>query len=173
MIDKIAVVDLETTGLNSLKDEIIEIGAKLVTWPDLINIGSFSSKVKPSPLAICTPEAAAVNGYTSQDWLTAPNLSEIWPLFVDFLSGKNTAILAQNVTFDRGFLSDAEHILGSLGVDYHYLDLCSMVLIKYPQLHSLSMKHIAPYLGIPEEPVPHRAINGALTALEILRKLHA
>jgi len=173
MINKLAIVDLETTGLNPAKDEIIEIGAVLVSWPELEekDVDSFETRVKPSPLVTVTPEAAKVNGYNLIDWDYAPRLSDIWGAFKFYLGGKNTAILAQNVTFDWGFLMEAEWVLGTLDVDYHRLDLCSMALIMRPELQSLSMVNLAPYFGIDPEPLPHRAINGARTALQILRKL--
>jgi len=171
MIDKLAVLDLETTGLNPSKDEIIEVGIVIVGWPGIEIHRTYETKVKPSPIAVCTPGAAAVNGYDPIEWVNAPNLRDIWPTLITFLGGSKTSILAQNVTLDRGFLHEAERLLGPLGVDYHYLDLCSMALQAFPNIPSLSMKNIAPFLGVPEEPLPHRAINGATTAVKILRKL--
>ena len=169
MIKYVAITDLETTGLDPKTAEIIEIGSLRVDWKTLAIVDEYQTKVRP--VRACEPGAAAVNGYTEAGWADAPCSHMIWEPFRKFLGGKETAILAQNVTFDRGFLREYEQMLGPLGVDYHYLDLCSMALAAKPELTSLSLVSLAPTFGITPEPLPHRAINGAWTAYQILRKI--
>ena len=50
----LAFIDIETTGLNLLKHEIIEIGCVLTT-PDLKVIEDFELKIKPENIEECQP----------------------------------------------------------------------------------------------------------------------
>ena len=81
---------------------------------------------------------------------------------------------AWNVTFDWSFVQKAFHDTRVENtMDYHHLDIPSMVWAKLRKdgLESVSMDNVAQFLGMPEESKPHRAINGAMTAYEILKKL--
>lgn len=57
--------------------------------------------------------------------------------------------------------------MNELGMPYHWLDLASMYWAKViakkkqiPEELSISKDKIASVLGLPEESIPHRAVNG-------------
>ena len=71
----LAFIDIETTGLNFLKHEIIEIGC-VVTTPNLEIIEEFELKIKPENIENADPVALKVNHYNSSDWEGAMSLEK-------------------------------------------------------------------------------------------------
>lgn len=112
------VFDLELTGMNRKKDEIISIGA--VKIRDLqIDLGqTFHSYIRPNKLD--HTEATLVHRITPEQLKNAPPLSEVIPKFVAF-AGKDL-LVGHYVSLDMSFLHRAtETVLnGSLinpGID--------------------------------------------------------
>jgi len=62
-----AFIDIETTGLNLEKNEVIEIGCVLAT-PLLEVIEEFELKIKPEHIENADPVALKVNHYNEKDW---------------------------------------------------------------------------------------------------------
>jgi hypothetical protein len=57
-------------------------------------------------------------------------------------------------------------------MDYHHLDLMSMAYIKYKnKLNSISLNSVSDLIGIPKEPMPHTALNGAMQAYYLFKHL--
>jgi len=83
----LAFFDLETTGLSTGTDRIVEI-AVLVLFPDG-NTKSFFSRVNPGiPIP---PSATAVHGIRDEDVGTAPTMNELAPQLLDLLKGCDLA----------------------------------------------------------------------------------
>ncbi|MDR0517044.1 MAG: 3'-5' exonuclease [Fibromonadaceae bacterium] len=107
---KIIAFDLETTGLDAAKEEIIEIGAILFSVKESKGcmvqerLGEFQSFVKASkPI----PERASdVNKITNEMISNAPSCAEILQKFKTFCEGANY-LVAHNAPFDIGFLNVA------------------------------------------------------------------
>ncbi len=93
--------DLETTGRDPRRDEIIEIGAVRISGGRL---GEESSAlVKPTrPLPKLITE---ITGITDRDLEHAPPISEVLPKFLDFIGA--STLIAHNVEFDFAFLRRA------------------------------------------------------------------
>jgi DNA polymerase-3 subunit alpha (Gram-positive type) len=99
--------DLETTGLDNKKDEIIEIGAVKFTVetkagrvvPKLLS--EFETFVKPNMLI--PAEASSVNHITDAMVENAPPVGECLKKFTAFC-GQGTILLAHNANFDASFL---------------------------------------------------------------------
>lgn len=47
--DIIAFCDLETTGVDKDKDDIIEVGLAIYTWPEFVEVGALSLVIQPTP----------------------------------------------------------------------------------------------------------------------------
>lgn len=62
-MDRYLVIDVETTGLDSWKNEIIELGA-IVCDGNLKKLGSFQTYVKPEFKSTWSKEAESVHGIT-------------------------------------------------------------------------------------------------------------
>ena len=102
----LAILDLETTGLDPLHDRILEIG---VIWCEG---GVVSARhnwlVNPG---IPVPEAArAVHGISDEDLASAPLLVEVVEEVAAAL--KNRVLVAYNASFDRSFLFAERDRLG-------------------------------------------------------------
>src|SRR5205807_1790618 len=81
---------------------------------------------------------------------------------------------AHNVTCDWGFAEAAFEEFGIWNrMDYHRIDMFTLAWTKLR--HSghtqFNLAGTCKFLEIPEEPIPHRGINGARCAAEIYRKL--
>ncbi len=169
---KIAITDIETTGLNSDTHEIIEIGLVLVNQPNLKVLDTWNVKVAPMHPVNADPIALKVNGYNKQEWNTAVPLKTAMRLYAK--KTKDAIFCAHNITFDYAFLRRAFEETGVENLmDYHMIDIPSLVWLKLRNtaLDGLNLNKTAYYLGLSVEPEPHRALNGALTALKVLKKL--
>ena len=76
----LAFIDIETTGLNFLKNEIIEIGC-VISSPGLKMIEEFELKIKPEQIENADPVALKVNHYNEKDWIDAYGLEEAIKIF--------------------------------------------------------------------------------------------
>lgn len=161
-----AFIDLETTGFDPEKHEIIEIGgiiAKPVPvpgrGPKLETVDEFEFKIKPEHLETADPEALRINSYNDTDWLFAPPLLEVMKLIQDKTA--DCIMVGQNVQFDWKFI---EMAFKKCNLDnkmhYHKLDLIPMVFAKKyhdENLKNFNLSSLAEHFGV--------KINGAHSAL--------
>jgi len=169
-------LDTETNGLNPYKHRIIELAFKLV---DLLNgnvIDSFEKIIFQSEeiWERSDPKSLEINGFTWDMVSKGISEEEAKQLVIDCfkkhqVKRKISAFICQNPSFDRTFFSQiiAPEKQDKLGWPYHWLDLASMfwsLTIKQHQTMpwdiGLSKDAIATHYNLPEEPLPHRAMNG-------------
>ncbi|MCC6290612.1 3'-5' exonuclease [Candidatus Nomurabacteria bacterium] len=175
---KLSFIDLETTGLNPVKHEILEIGCLVVRpiddspRPQWEVVDELEMKVKPTRLESAEPEALRVNGYNEGDWLFAASLEQAMKTLCEKIA--DTTVVAQNVAFDWSFLESAFSATGvQPKVFYHKMDLPSMVYGKLhhkPELQKVSLWALSQYFGIKNENA-HTALADARTTFEIFKKL--
>lgn len=97
--DKTFVVfDIETTGLSTRKDEIIEIGAIKVKNGEIID--EFSTLVKPKKRI--PDDVVKLTGITNKMVKDAPKTDEILPKFIEFIG--DFSLVAHNIAFDFSFI---------------------------------------------------------------------
>ncbi|MBC7871286.1 MAG: 3'-5' exonuclease, partial [Chitinophagaceae bacterium] len=153
MRDEIVAIDLETTGLDPTKDDIIEIGA--VRMKDGKVIDEFSTFVNPgSPIP---PNVSHITGIFPADVVGAPDIKALLPKLNDFVG--DSPMVAHNLSLDMGFLQQRYGILrGNTRIDTY--DLASVMVPNAPRynLHSLSQE-----AGITLENA-HRALEDARAA---------
>lgn len=169
----LAITDIETTGLDPIGHEIIELGLVLVDQKTLSILTQWSVKIKPEHIDTATEEALNVNGYTKALWedAYAPKMA----MKVYAKKTKDAIFVSHNVTFDWSFVYEAftKHDVESL-MDYHRLDLFSIAWgLKPKGLLKYNLVGLCEYFGIEKESDPHKAINGALKAHEVLKKLRS
>ncbi|MBP6912721.1 MAG: hypothetical protein KBB86_02185 [Candidatus Pacebacteria bacterium] len=86
---RLAFIDVETTGLNPDKHELIQIGIVLAdqTWEGdkvtLKHVDEIELKIKPERISDADPQALRVNGYTPAEWIFAYSLPEAMKIFAD------------------------------------------------------------------------------------------
>jgi DNA polymerase III epsilon subunit family exonuclease len=87
--------DLETTDLDPMTCEIVEIGASRVRGGQVVE--TFHSLVRPGkPVA---PGASEVHGYTDDELRDAPPLEQVWPEFAAF-AGDDVLVAHNGLAFD-------------------------------------------------------------------------
>ncbi|TSA56819.1 3'-5' exonuclease [bacterium] len=168
----IAITDVETTGLDFAIQEIVEIGLVVINQQTLEILDTLDIKVKPEHIKTADEFALKLNGYNKTDWENAVTLKEAMSLYGD--KTKGAIFCAHNVTFDWSFIFEAFRKTGIKNqMDHHRIDLFTMIWMKLRNLdfEKFNLNVVAKHLGIPEEPMPHRAINGTMTAYEIYKKL--
>ncbi len=124
---ELAVVDLETTGLDPKSDEIVEI-AIVVCGADGVPTGErFVSLVKPSG----SVGATHIHGISEDDVRDAPTFADIAGDVLGVLAGR--VVVAHNAYFDVRFLGyelgKAARSAGDLGADDKFpmfATLCTM-----------------------------------------------
>ena len=115
------VVDVETTGLSSIKNEIIEIAA--IRYRDFLPVEKFTTLCKPKNGI--PRDASAVNGITAKMVENKPLFGQVAESFHAFLGSDN--IVGHNLAFDLKFLI------------YHGVDVLSQQR-KYFDTYELSAK---------------------------------
>lgn len=169
---KIAITDLETSGLYSDKHEIVEIGLVVFNDETFEILDTMDIKVKPEHPENFDPIAKQVNGYNDEDWKDAIALSQAMQMYLQKTEG--CMFCAHNMIFDFSFIDEALKKTGLLHkFDKHRIDLFTLAWSKIPhdKMPKWSLKTICEYLEIPPEPSVHRAINGAMAEYEVYKKL--
>ncbi len=87
---KLVFPDTETTGLDRQSDEVIELAALRIDWPSWRVDGAYYQRFRPTRAV--HPDAAAVNGYTSEAWQGSPDIDsasakKAFEEFAAFVSG--------------------------------------------------------------------------------------
>ena len=169
---KIALIDVETTGLNPDHHEIIEIGCVVFDSETFEIAHTFESKVKPLYPLRADPKAVQVNGYNINEWKDAPSLYEAMSRLAPLT--RDATFCAHNVCFDNSFITRAyDKTSFPMTFSYRKLDIFTLAWSKIPhdKLASWSLKNICIYLNIEPEPDVHSALNGAMKAYEVYKKL--
>ena len=166
-----AFIDTETTGLNLVRHEIIEIGCVLTT-PELEVIEEFEIKIKPERIEDADPVSLKINHYDPEKWEDAYTLNEAIKIFADKV--KDAIMVGHNVAFDAGFLDCAFHKTGLENtLHYHRLDTVSMAWAKLhrePDLEHFSLRELGLRFDI-ENADAHRALSDARATYELYKKL--
>ncbi len=167
----LAFIDIETTGLNVLVHEIVEIGCVLTTSQYEV-IEEFDLKIKPERIEDAEPVSLKISGYNEKEWQGAHTLSEAMKIFS--AKTKDFIMVGQNVAFDSGFL---EHAFAktkiSNSMHYHKLDTISIAWAKLhrePDLEHFSLREMCLRFGIKNDS-PHRALSDARATFELYKKL--
>lgn len=175
------VLDIETTGLDPKKHSIIEVGA--IEFENPRNI--FNERCRIWNGAEIDRGALDINGFSLHE-ITDPEIQSPGDLllkFIDWISSiGDRTIAGQNVDFDIGFLNKSSKManlpfdFGKRKVDLHSLVYAHFLSrnIRPPlknKLSNLNSDVIMNYVGIPAEPKPHKALNGARYELEALSRL--
>lgn len=166
-------LDLETTGLEVQKREIIEIGVlKVEPRKPFKIVDELEIKVKADNIEGSDQEALKIVGYTREGWKKAISLKKALEKLEKFaLDG---VLVGCNVSFDWAFLDKAYFSLGRQDpFYYHRLDIVSMAyckLFKKRSIKRFSLSELSKYLKIfPDK--KHRALDDAKTTYLVFKKL--
>ncbi len=170
----LAFVDIETTGIDRERGEIIELGVVLAKMKDgaLTVVDTLDIKLKPTHIETADPAALRINGYNDADWLFAATLEEGMKAFVQ--KTKGAIFLAHNITFDFPFIEKAL-VDTNLAHDLHFhkidtLSLAFGILHTSGDLGKLSLRMLCEQFGI-ENKKAHSAFADAYATYEVFKKL--
>lgn len=175
---RLAFIDIEMTGFDVYKHEIIELGVVLVDqyWsngsPVFKLVEEISIKVKPKNLKTADPISLKVAKYNEKDWENAISLTEALKIINKKTS--DCIMVAHNICFDFLFLDKAFRDC-EMKNTMHYLriDTISMAfakLHKFDSVEKYSLRSLCEYFQIRNENV-HTALSDAKVLYELYQKL--
>ena len=140
-------IDVETTGLSPIKNELIEVSA--IRYNGNEKIDTFSTLIKPKeriPYYITN-----ITGITNEMVENSPEVSEVMEKLVEFIG--NSPIVAHNANFDYSFIQNYSENSFS---DNKLIDTVQIGRALYPELPNHKLGTIAQHIGITEDGF-HRA----------------
>lgn len=163
------VLDLETTGLDLRRDEIVAYGAAIVAHAR-IPCGRVAyglvRPTRPVPVAALT-----VHGLRTADLTDAPSIDEVVDALVELLRGR--VLVAHAAWVERAFLDRALRprglALGPAVVDTAALLRACRIVDRNPTGEP-NLEAAAGALGLPVH-TPHHALGDAFTTAEVLLAL--
>ncbi len=176
MLNKtLAFLDVETTGTNVSKHEIIEIGV-VIAKPQEDGTHTIVSehewKVKPERIEDAEPAALRVNGYDPAQWMFAHTLEQAMQELAKVADG--AVMVAHNVGFDNSFIAKA---FGDTGVKntmfYSCLDTISLAVAKLqknPRVQRYTLRSLCELFNINNERA-HTALADARATFEVYQCL--
>jgi DNA polymerase-3 subunit epsilon len=165
------VLDLETTGLDLARDDIVSYGAALVV-DGRIPVGRTAYReVRPTrPVSV---EALTVHSLRTADLAAAPSIDEVLPDLIDLLAGR--VLVAHAAWVERAFLDRAlrgrGHRIGRTVVDTAAL-LRACRLADTSSGAEPNLEAAARRLGLPVH-TPHHALGDAFTTAQLFLALVA
>jgi DNA polymerase-3 subunit epsilon len=166
-----AVVDLETTGLEPRRDEIISFASIPIDNARVV-VGAIRTTII-RPTRMPEPETIRIHGLRPADLGDAPPLEDAIDLIAESLAGR--VLVAHGAWVERGFLDRALKVAG-LRVREPVLDtstLAQRVLAgEDPDRNGVALGAAARALGLPVHR-PHHADGDALTTAQLFLALAA
>jgi ATP-dependent DNA helicase DinG len=152
-------IDLETTGLDPVRDAIIEVGAVKFLGDEVVETySSFVDPGRPIPQAITD-----LTGITDRDVADAPSLHGVVGQIGEFVG--QLPVVGHSVDFDLAFLHRQSALLGS-----PHFDTFELSTVLFPILEKYSLTSLTERLGI-ETDRSHRALDDALASFRLFRLL--
>ena len=155
--------DLETTGLSSQKDEIIEIGAvRMQGGKELARFQTFVN-----PRRRLEQKIVELTGITDAMLADAPSIETVLPEFLEFVGDR--VLVAHNADFDTGFIREA---CRKQGLNYGFTSVDTLILSQnlLPHLNKFKLDVVSNALSLPDFN-HHRAGDDAVTCGLIFHKL--
>ena len=163
MNNDVVVFDIETTGLEATRCEIIEIGAVKLHNGRISE--TFETLIKPK--GEIPEEIINLTGITPDMVVNAPSIKQVMPDFYKFCFG--TTIMAYNIDFDYKFISVHGKKLGYV-FDNKQIDVLFLARAYVPGLKNFKLSTVCKKLGVSLENA-HRAVHDAMATAEVVIKL--
>lgn len=166
-------LDLEFTGLETQKHEIIEIGALKVEPKKPFKIlAEFSLRVRPRNIETADKQALKITHYSKEDWKDGLELNEALKKLDDFAD--NGVLVGYNVSADWAMLDKVYFKEGRQDPFYYLrIDVCSIAYAKLFSKRALkrfSLGEVSKYLKV-DRGQQHRALDDSKTTYLVFKKL--
>lgn len=140
-------IDVETTGLSPVANELIEVSA--IKYEGTKKIDTFTTLIKPKvriPYYITN-----ITGITNKMVQSSPSVKEVMPKLIEFIG--DNPIVAHNANFDYKFIQNYSDNAFSKNT---LIDTVQIGRRLYPNLPNHKLGTIAKHIGITEDGF-HRA----------------
>lgn len=163
LYDKLAILDVETTGGAPPYDRIIEIGVARIEEGKVVK--TFETLLNPE--VSISPFIQNLTGIVNDDLIKAPLFSDIRSDLAEVLEG--CTFVAHNARFDYSFIRNE---FKRLGVTYSAKQLCSVKVSRllFPNFSHHNLDSIIERFGISCQR-RHRALDDAFVVWEFFKKL--
>lgn len=162
--DTYVVVDIETTGLNSTNDSIIEIAALRFSYGELVD--KYVALINPGQHI--SPYISKLTGITDEMVEGCDDISLCIKEFYDFI--QDDIIVGYNVKFDMSFLYDNLKVIHNEYLTNDHVDVLRLTRRLLPQLQHHKQTDIAQYYGI-DVIGAHRAEKDCMICEAIYEKM--
>ena len=173
---KVLALDTETTGLDIIKHEIIQVGFIWFTVEDekIISIDNKAEiNIRPKNIKFADPFALKINGYTKEKWINSKP-------FIYYAKNIKTIIesadclMGQNLMFDLRFINNAFSQLQLIPPKYpKYIDtkIIASKLVNEGKLKSSSMDNMCSHYDIKFKGKAHTALVDCERTISVWQKL--
>jgi DNA polymerase-3 subunit epsilon len=161
------LIDIETTGLNPIFDEIIEIGA--IKYRNNVPVDTFSTLIKPSePIDDFIIE---LTGITNEMLENAPDIVPVLDEFYKFIS--NEIIVGYNVNFDINFLYDELLNNHSIYLNNNFVDVLRLArrVVPKEKIGNHKLVNLSKYYDITVN-TSHRALADCSICNKCYENIH-
>ena len=162
-------IDVEATGLDLRRDEVISIGAAKIIEGRFKGVGNFYEEIAPSIKP--SHSSIEIHGLRGMDLESAKPASLVMPELVTYLSGCH--LIAHASWVEKGFLSKK---LRDAGYKYPKRVVDTAALARFVGVaekgsgHEPSLEHLARTLNLPLY-TPHHALGDAMTTAAVFLAL--
>lgn len=162
LIEEFVIIDIETTGLDSRSDKIVELAGIKIKQGEIVD--TFCSLVNPGvPIP---KEATMIHHITDKMVKNAPRINVVLPKFLDFIG--ELPVGGHNIKFDYDFIQYNAYLLGK-SFNNPYFDTLSLCRKAFPNLKSHKLGAMIEYLKI-DVKNQHRAFDDVLATAKIYFK---
>ena len=158
------VLDLETSGMNTYYDDIIEVGALRVR--NGLITERFQKLIKPRNRI--SSFITSLTGITNSMLKSAGEPGEVLPLFIDFIG--SDIVVGHNVNFDINFVYDNAEKLFNRYFDNSFVDTLRLARRLLPELKHHRLFDLTEHFNIEVEE-SHRALADCMSTLSVFKAL--
>lgn len=145
------VIDIETTGLDTKFDSIIELSA--IRYKDDNQVENFSSLVNPG--FVISDFITNLTGITNEALSGAHGLTKVLPEYIAFIGGDT--IVGHNVNFDVNFIYDRAESIGVAPISNDFIDTMRFSRRLHPGLSHHRLPDLVGLYGV-DVTTFHRAL---------------
>lgn len=163
-IDNYVLVDIETTGLSPIYDDIIEIGAIKVENNKVV--GEYNQLIKTD--RSLPPMITELTGITDEMLATGKMPETVLEEFIGFVG--DNVIIGHNINFDLGFLCNKCKKYLNYNLNNDYIDTLYLARKLVPNSYNHKLGTLAKLFNISYEGA-HRGLKDVEITYEVYNKL--
>lgn len=168
MVFDFVALDVETTGLDSKTDRVIEVGA--VRFSNGQPVAEYATLINPQQ--VLNPYITQLTGIAGEDLTDSPLFKDIASTLMDFIG--ELPLCGHQIDFDINFLNEEFKRCGMAKLTVPDLDTALLSRMIVPEVMRFNLKHVTRSLGIDLHQA-HRALADAkasgFLACELIKRL--